>query len=197
MVVRIIFLAFNAVLFAFGSFTLVRQWRGTWRHVLIGLSVLGMTTGVSLMVLAGQYYPVLTDDPAGTILFALPWATGVAILCSFLSIPMQRLASPFGTINPWLPPAILTQVLCTALMIGAGWHRYANGWLDTSADTQKTALIEQVHDETVLVRWADNTVQLLAIKAMTAQPTGTHIEISIRQGHYGLEWAAAWKPIKK
>lgn len=193
MLVRGIFIAVNMLLLAFGSSTLLRQSRGAWRVVVITLSTLGMLAGFGTMVMAGRLYPVLIDAPAATILFALPWALGTAFVCAFLSAPAQRLRNPFGTLNPWLAPAVFALTLCAFLMLGAGWHRLANGLLDEGPGRAVNATVTGSQGNIAYVVWEDGRQQDLPIRALSRYAPGTHLVMHIRPGYYGMPWAAGWK----
>lgn len=57
--------------------------------------------------LVPHLFPTLIDDPCQTILYALPPALALAATGAFVSIWMQRRTNPLGTINPFLPSAVL------------------------------------------------------------------------------------------
>lgn len=192
MIIRIVFLSAVILLLATGSGILLRHGSGRWRLTLITFAAALVLSGLGMMLTAAAIFPVLTETPAASVLYALPWALGFGIIGAFLSVPVQRLTNPLGTINPLLPCAMLTLGLAAGAMLGAGWHRLSNGWCDSAPVAQRAEIME-TRDNTIIVRWDNGTVDCLASTALNKPQLGDKVEMQVGKGYQGMMWLADWK----
>lgn len=190
MLIRLFFLVWNVLLLIWGTCALIRQGRGIWRFILIGMAHASAALGLAGMAWSTHLFPTLIDDPCQTILYALPPALALAATGAFVSIWMQRRTNPLGTINPFLPSAVLALILAGTALTASGWRLFGNGWLDASEARAKLAIVLRIHENVTLMRWENGEeFELHGVDPVHVEPGG-RVMVQVKPGYHGMEWVA-------
>ncbi|NCD24148.1 MAG: hypothetical protein EOL86_00950 [Deltaproteobacteria bacterium] len=189
MLIHFVVLAWSALILIWGTCALARHGRGAWRFFVIGLAHAAAMLGVIGTTWGINFFPAVTSDPGRAVLQALPPALALAVPSAFASIWMQRRTNPLGTINPFLPSAILALLLGGGTVAGVGWHHFGNGWLDTSEGRLREAVI--LRDGTIMPKTQETEEQSRPrdLDPILAVP-GSRVTIRIKSGYYGVKWIA-------
>lgn len=187
MITVLVFLILICILLAGGLVGFYRHGPGRLRWLIPGLATTVALIGLAFMLAAAAFFPMLADDPSPSILYALPMAAPLAVLCGFLAIVLQRVFSPLGSINPVLPAAVLALTLAASLMGLTGWHRLGNGLLDTSPEQPRQAVVMETRGKKAVVEWDNGRRKELRGNFEAVRP-GARLTITVRKGYYRQPW---------
>jgi len=183
---------------AWGATMLFTRCRGKFRIILIALAIFSALLGFLGSLLAEIQYPLVYANLATPLLGALPLALALSIVLAFLSFPVLRLTNPLGTIDPFLPAAVLALMLGSSTSAFLGWEEWSNGYLDSAPSRQHQAIVYDTVETSgrsgkhfVLAVMIDEKPARVAIEAeLFAQiKAGDSVSVWIRPGYQGMNWA--------